>query len=148
MFADECTGLGFDPKAPLVVFSQSPGFPVTLLDVAALAPVDLKNAATEEGGLESLARAGASEGFSGPFDLSAYRFARSSHSGQPTDEWQPPDGYLLRFSNRVRFQERTYLQIWVKASRTSSGTRIDYEFDGDGRLLRSRKQSRRCDDWG
>jgi hypothetical protein len=148
LFADECTGLTFDAKAPLLVFSQSPGFAVTLLDVAGLAPINLKEAATKEGGLESLARSGTSESFSNAVDLSAYPFAKPSDSAEPKDDWQPSDGYLLRFSNRVHFQERVYLQVWVKASRTSSGTRIDYEFDETGHLLRSRKQSRRCDDWG
>lgn len=148
VFADECTGLRFDSKAPLVVHSESPGFAVTLLDFAAVAPIDVKGAAEEQGGLETLARSGTSEGFTNPVDLSAYPFAKPSDSARPKDEWQPSDGYLLRFSNRVHFQERIYLQLWVKASRTSSGTRIDYVFDEAGRLLASRKQSRRCDDWG
>lgn len=148
LFSDECTGLEFDSAAPLTVFSRAPGFKVTLLDLAALAPIDAKRAAAEEGGLQALAEEGASEGFSGPVDISAYSFARPSDSPEPKDEWQPADGYLLRFSNRVHFRNHVYLQIWIKASRTSSGARIDYEFDEAGQLLRSRKQSRRCDDWG
>jgi hypothetical protein len=148
LFVDECTGLAFDPTAPVVVFSNSPGFSVTLLDVAALAPLDIKDAAVKEGGLEALARMGTIESVPISVDLSAYPFASVSDDGKPKEEWKPSDGYLLRFSNRVRFQGRIYLQTWIKASRTSSGTRIDYEFDDSGRLLHSRKQSRRCDDWG
>jgi hypothetical protein len=93
-------------------------------------------------------RSGIREDFSGPIDLGRYPFARPTAIVRLSEEWQPSDGYLLRFSNRVRFKERIYSQIWVKASRTSSGTRIDHEFDETGRLLRSRKQSMRCDDWG
>ncbi len=147
LFSGECTGLEFEPSAPLLVFSEAPSFAITLADVAPLAVPDWRDKAIEGGGLQTLADQGTAEGFSTPVDLSAYAFAKTSENAEPKDRWEPSDGYFLRFSNRIRFNQRVYLQLWVKASRSSSGTRISYEFDDDGGLLRS-TVSRDCDDWG
>jgi hypothetical protein len=149
LFSGECTGLHFEPNSTLNVYAEAPGFTVGLLDVATLAPIDVQGALKEGGaGLESLAKLGAVEPGFGPIRLDDFSSARKSKWILPPETWQPADGYLLRFSNRVRFQDRIYLQLWVKGSRSSSGRRIDFQFDATGRLLQSQILINRCDDMG
>jgi hypothetical protein len=150
LFTDECTGLLFDSAAPLVVFGSAPTFAVTMFDVAELVPIDVKSILLNEGdeAMDRLRDAGKAESFSRPVDITSVPFAKLAISATPKREWQVPDGYLLRFSNRIRYKDHVYLQLWVKASDSSSGTRIAYKFDQSGRLLRSRKYGRTCDDWG
>jgi len=148
LFDDECTGLKFDPSRPVLVFATSSGYSASLLDFTDLASVDLKSTIVAEGGLDSLAKQGISEERTAPVSLAPYPSLTPAVSPEPRDEWQREDGYLVRFSNRVRLQDRVFVQIWVKGSRTSSGARIDYEFDDSGKLIRSHRQKGRCDDWG
>lgn len=148
IFVGQCTGLEFDPRSPVRVFTAAPGYAISLLDLATLAPIDLESALRKKGGLDSLKKLGVAESGFGPVDLRAYPFTTASSMAPPEDNWQPADGYLLRFSNRVRFQDRIYLQLRIKSTRFSSGRRIDFQFDEAGRLVQSRKVNDICDDWG
>jgi hypothetical protein len=148
LFANECTGLGFDASAPLAVFVRLPGYEATLVNFAGFASFDLKDALTRGDTLEKVASLGVSDPGFGPISLGEFRFAKETPYGRPKDLWEPMDGYHLRFSSRVRFQRLTYLQVWVKGSQTSSGVRINFEFDDAGHLVRSQKMERACDDWG
>lgn len=148
LFDDECTGLQFNETASLNVYSRSPGFSIDLPGFGDLAPIDLRAAAMKKGGLEALAKQGVVDPRFGPIDLTAYRFARPSPSSAAREEWRSWDGYLVRFSNRIRFKDRIYLQLWIKGGYSSSGRRIDFQFDDFGRLLTSKKVHKTCDDWG
>lgn len=148
LFDGECTGLLFDPSEPLRVLIDKPGFSIGVPDFAALAGIDLKAAVLEPGGLERISALGKDERADFSVDVSKFPLAEPVDSTAPKRDWKSQDGYLLRFSNRVRLRELTYLQIWVKAGWSSSGTRINYEFDQAGILRRAEARGSICDDWG
>lgn len=147
VFDSECTGLVFDPTLPIRVFTSRPGYSISVLDVATMAGVDVKAAAMEKGGLSEIEELGVVEDHFGPVDITEYGFASASIS-LPENSWQPSHGYLLRFSNRLRFKDEVYLQLWIKAGYISSGKRISFKFDRSGHLLESQKGGATCDDWG
>jgi hypothetical protein len=141
LFVGECTGLRFDENVPLAVVADSRAYQIVLLDVWRIAGVDERTAASSRDGNEE-------PGFPRVVDLRAYPFSRPASSPMPNEQWSASDGYLLRFSNRLRFEDHLYLQAWVKSDRWSSGVRVDFKFDLEGKLIASEKHSIRCDDWG
>src|SRR5262249_28733267 len=148
IFDGECTGLAYIGTSPLNVYTPAPGYSADLVGLVSLTGLDMRAALMENGGIEKLRGLGTAEEGFGPIRIANYPFARASESATPKESWHPTDGYLLRFSNRVRFGDNIYLEIWIKGDRTSSGRRLDFKFDQSGRLVESRKLKNICDDWG
>ena len=55
--------------------------------------------------------------------------------------------FLLRFSTSVKYQDKTYIELWIKQGYYSSGSRIFLEFDSNNKIV-YHKISHMCDDWG
>lgn len=54
---------------------------------------------------------------------------------------------FLRLYAPIEWNNKLYIQIWLKRNYYSSGTKVLYEVDPAGRILRTRKYNH-CDDWG
>jgi hypothetical protein len=144
LFKGECSHLHFDPQIPLMVFSDRPTHRPALLGFALIAKIDPEEAARKSGGLEGLERRGVTEDSQISVDVSKYPFMAKAVDDSPIATWTPPYRYLLSFSNRLRYRDRTYLEAFIVGDRRSSGVRVLFEFDPSGRMLQSLRVPAAC----
>ena len=146
IFDGECSGLKFASAPRLVIASERSSYKITPADVAYLVGLDLQAIAREPDGWTKLVRSGTTSSVT--LDLSLPRGAESTSDPNPPIQWDEADGFLLRFSERLWFQDRMFLQLWVKGGSSSSGTRLTFVFGTDGMLQEVDRVQPRCDDWG
>jgi hypothetical protein len=145
MFSAQCSGTQFYPESTVNVFTKSPAYVITPVNVSGIAGIDLEAEAKKDN-LRGLAKAGKSETGFGPLSLDGLRAMRATEWSIPKEKWDPGDGYLLRFSNRIRFRDHIYLEIWIKGSYAAGGAKVVFQFDPGGKLIRSERSLVGCDE--
>jgi hypothetical protein len=146
LYDHDCAGWSLGSDAPLLVFTRSSGFTITLVDVADLAGIDLKEVLAKEGSLQDLQRRGVTEDAKISVAIPRYPTMERASTAKLGGFDEPLRGHLLRFSNRLRYNDRTFLQVWIKDTMHASGVRISYEFDANGKMQTSVRSL--CDDRG